>query len=87
MKGSESSSRVRVLVPEEDAVEAFRFLRISRMMESGLSLFLKGRISSVGSVRRRFLLSAIDGWMPEVCECGRESDSAIVLLFEGFWSW
>jgi len=85
VKGSESSSRVRVLVPEEDAVEAFRFLRISRMMESGLSLFLKGRISSVGSVRRRFLLSAMDGCRR--CECGRESDSGMVFLFEGFWSW
>jgi hypothetical protein len=30
------------------------------MTESGLSLFLKGSISSVGSVRLRFL-SAIDG--------------------------
>lgn len=60
MKGSESSSRVRVLVPEEEAQELFNCLRISKMTVSGLSLFLKGRISPVGSVRRRFLLSAMD---------------------------
>lgn len=74
-KGSESSSRVRVLVPEEDAHEVFNSLRISRMIESGLSLFLKGRISSVGSVRRRFLLSA----MVEICGVGGKMILVLVL--------
>ena len=55
------SARVRVLVEEEDAaaVAAVRSFRISRMAESGFSLFLNGsRVSSSesASARRRFLL-------------------------------
>ena len=55
------SARVRVLVEEEDAaaVAAVRSFRISRMAESGFSLFLYGsRVSSSesASARRRFLL-------------------------------
>lgn len=56
------SARVRVLEEEEDAAAAaaaVRSFRISRMAESGFSLFLNGsRVSSSesASARRRFLL-------------------------------
>lgn len=72
MKGRERSSSVRVLVPEEDEHAFFNCVRISRIAESGFSLFLKGSVSSVGSVRRRFLLSAMD-----------ESDMCCAVLWAG----
>lgn len=61
---SERSAKVRALDEEEEEEELVRSWRLWNMTESGLSRFLKGsRVSSssseLGSVRRRFFLSAI----------------------------
>lgn len=60
---SERSDRVRVLEDEDDLVDSVRALSVSKMKESGLRRFLKGRrldsSSESESSRRRFRLSAI----------------------------
>lgn len=58
-KGMERSWRVRVWETEEEEEEAENCFRVSMIAESGFSLFLKGSSSPAGSLRRRFLLSAI----------------------------
>lgn len=60
-KGRERSWRVRVCETEaeEEEDEAENCFRVSMIAESGFSLFLKGSSSPAGSLRRRFLMSAI----------------------------
>lgn len=87
VNGRDRSCRVRVLVPDDDdddeEDEVFSSFRDSRITESGFSLFLNGSVfvSPLASVRRRFLLSAMDG-----CVCLSEECITIlplsVFLFE-----
>lgn len=76
VNGRDRSCRVRVLVPDDDEDdeedEVFSSFRDSRITESGFSLFLNGSVfvSPLASVRRRFLLSAMDGSVCVLCGVG-----------------
>lgn len=94
-KGRDRSWRVRVWEEEVEGEveEVAKSLRVWRMVESGLSLFLKGRSSSA-LVRRRFLLSAMDGekwvlwWWDQDAEvvAGSEERPNLVVLLVLVWA-